>query len=373
MRQTLRNILRLGLKELFSLRRDRVMVILIFYTFSLAIFIPSKNALTELRNASVAIVDEDRSQLSQRLRDALLPPFFQTPALISAGDIDRSMDFGRYTFVIDIPPSFEADLLADRRPAIQINVDATAMTQAGVGASYLQRIIGDEIENFTRYSLADLPPLELVVRAEFNPNLNSTWFLGVAQLINMITIMSIILTGAALIREREHGTVEHLLVMPLRPVEIMLAKVWASALVIIVATLLSLQLVVRGALQVPVSGSLPLFALGLVCYLFAVTALGIFLATLARSMPQFGLLAFPVFIVMNLLSGATTPLESIPAWLQQVMQLSPSTHFVSFSQTVLYRGGGMSTVWREVVAIAMIGLVFFLAALRRFRMSITFV
>ena len=374
MPRRLQNILRLGVKELFSLRRDVVMMVLIGYTFTFAVYIPAQHAQTELRNAAIAVVDEDRSPLSRRLRDALLPPYFQVPAELDPGQIDAAMDSGRYTFVIDIPPDFQADLTAGRRAAIQVNVDATAMTQAGSGANYLRQIITQETEEFLggEHTTGEAP-VSLIVRAKFNPNLRSTWFMGVMQLINMITIMAIVLTGAALIREREHGTIEHLLVMPLTPAEIMIAKVWANGLVTVIAATLSLKLVIQGVLQVPISGSITLFVMGTVIYLFSVTALGIFLATLARSMPQFGLLAFPVFIVMILLSGGSTPLESMPTWLQHVMRLSPSTHFVSFAQGILYRGAGFDVVWPQFAAVSGIGAVFFVGALLRFRKMVTLI
>ena len=367
----LKNVFRLGVKELYSLRNDLVMVVLIFYTFTYAIYTPAQHAQTELRNAAVAVVDEDQSQLSLRIRDALLPPYFQRPVGISAQEIDPAMDAGQFTFVLDVPPDFEADLLAGRKASLQVNVDATAMTQAGHGASYIQNVVNREVDAFlSGAGYRAQPSVQLVVRARFNPNLQSRWFLAVMQLVNMITLMAVILTGAALIREREHGTIEHLLVMPLRPAEIMLAKVWANGLVIVVAATLSLYLLVQGVLAVPVAGSVALFVTGTAVYLFSVTALGIFLATLARTMPQFGLLAFPVFMVMNLLSGGTTPLDSMPDLLQGIMQLAPSTHFVSFAQAILYRGAGLELVWPELLAIAAIGAVFFTGALVRFRVSV---
>ena len=367
----LQNIYRLGVKELFSLRGDVVMVVLIIYTFTYAIYTPAQHAQTELRNASVAVVDEDHSHLSGRIRNALLDPYFQSPVLIVASEIDTVMDSGRFTFVIDIPPKFEADILAGRQPAVQVNIDATAMTQAGHGARYIQQIIFQEIEEYLRGEVTRLqPPVSLVVRAKFNPNLQSRWFLGVMQLVNMITLLAVMLTGAALIREREHGTIEHLLVMPLTPAEIIIAKMWANGLVILVAATLSLKLVVQGALDVPIAGSIPLFILGTVIHLFAVTALGIFLATLVRSMPQFGLLAFPVFMIMNLLSGGITPLDSMPEVLQIFMQLAPSTHFVSFAQAILYRGAGFDVVWKDFAAVVFIGMVFFIGALMRFRKTV---
>ena len=370
--QRLANIYRLGVKEFFSLRRDLVMVGLIVYAFTYAVYAPTQHAQTELKNASVAVVDEDRSQLSQRLRDALLQPLFQPPVELAANEIDAAMDSGSYTFVIDIPPKFEADVLAGRQPELQINVDATAMTHAGHGATYLQQIIAQEIREFMRGKGAALQePVSLVVRAKFNPNLNSTWFMGVMQIINMITLLAIMLSGAALIREREHGTLEHLLVMPLTPAEIMIAKVWANGLIIVIAATLSLKVVVQGLLAVPIAGSVPLFVAGTALYLFSVTALGIFLATIARSMPQFGLLALPIFTVMYLLSGGTTPLDSMPRWLQIAMQFSPSTHFVSLAQAILYRSAGFDVVWPSFAAVTAIGVVFFLSALVRFRKTIS--
>ena len=372
MRRRALNIFRLGAKELHSLRRDPVLIFLIVYTFTFAVYTVASNAQSEVRNAAVAVVDEDRSPLSRRIRDAILMPYFQKPAEIGVGEIDRAMDTGRYTFVLDIPPDFQADVQAGRRTAIQLNVDATAMSQAGNGARYLGAIITDEIRSFLRADGAVPPdPVDLIVRAKFNPNLHSSWFMSVMQIVNNLTLLAIVLAGAALIREREHGTVEHLLVMPIRPSDIMLAKVWANGLVVVVAATLSLWLVVKGLLDVPIPGSIALFVFGSVVYLFSVTGLGIFLATLARSMPQFGLLSIPVFLLLNFMSGSITPLESMPEVLQALMHLSPTTHFVSFAQAVLFRGASLDLVWQPFLVVAAIGAAFFVGALARFRATLS--
>jgi len=369
MRASLENVYRLGLKELVSLRHDVVLVVLIFYFFSYAVYAPSKGTQMELVNASVAVVDEDQSALSRRIADALLPPFFRPPARIGLGEIDAAMDSGRYTFVLDIPPDFQADVERGRRPSVQLNVDATAVVQAGHGAQHIQNVIAQEIAGHLDAKAADA--VKLVTRTAFNPNRESSWFAAVMQVINNITLLAIFLSGAALIREREQGTIEHLLVMPLGPAEIMLAKIWANALVVAVAAGLSLRFMVQGILQVPIAGSFALFVLGEIVYLFSVTSLGIFLATLARSMPQFALLAMPVFIVMNLLSGSNTPFEAMPLWVQQIMLFSPSSHFVAFAQSVLYRGAGLDVVWPELARMAVIGVVFFAGAWLRFRHTVS--
>jgi ABC-2 type transport system permease protein len=155
--------------------------------------------------------------------------------------------------------------------------------------------------------------------------------------------------------------------MPLKPFELMFAKIWANGLVVVVAAMLSLFLVVQGLIGVPKQGSILLFLSGLMIYLFSVTALGIMLATLVRSMPQFGLLAFPVFLVMNLLSGGQTPLESMPVALQKIMQFVPSTHFVSFSQAVLFRDATFAMVWPDMAKMLAIGAAYTVVTLSRFR------
>lgn len=371
MNKRLKNILSLGVKELRSVRADPVLVLLVVYTFTFAVYAVATGSKTEVEHASVAIVDEDRSELSGRIRSAILEPFFNPAQDIRASDIDPAMDLNRFTFVLEIPPRFEKDLLAGRKPTVQINVDATAMAQAGNGAVYLQNIVTQEVLGFAQRSEGTSKlPISLVVRSKFNPNLASHWFTAVMQVINNITILSVILTGAALIREREHGTVEHLLVMPVTPVDIMLAKIWANGLVILAAALVSLEVVVELLLNVPVAGSVVLFLTGATFYQFSVTALGILIATFTTSMPQFGLLAMPILVVMNLLSGSTTPMESMPQWLQNVMQVSPSTHFVSFAQAILYRGAGLAIVWPQLLAMVAIGAAFFAVSLMRFRKAI---
>jgi ABC-2 type transport system permease protein len=370
MPRSLDNILRLGIKELYSLRGDPVMVFLILYTFTVAIYTVANGVKTEVRNASIGVVDEDQSSLSRQFTAALLKPYFKAPQLLSHAEIDAALDSGRQAFVVDIPPKFEADILAGRGPTVQISVDATAMTLAGNGTAYIQSILAAEVESYLERQSGDVTsPIALVLRSRFNPNLESSWFTAIMQIINNVTMLSMILAGAAVIREREHGTIEHLLVMPVTPSQIMLAKVWANGAVILAAVLVSLTAVVRGFLGVEINGSLALFALGTAAFLFAMTSFGITLATVARSMPQFGLLAIPFFVVMNMLSGGVTPLEAMPEMLRTVMLASPSTHYTAFAQAVLLRGAGLDVVWPQLLATVSIGAVLFGYALLRFRAS----
>ncbi len=368
---SLQNIFWLGLKEIRSLMSDVVMVVFVVYAFTFAIYIQATGTSSEVNNASIAFVDEDGSALSKELINAFYPPRFKLARTITAGDVEKEMDEGQLMFAVVIPPRFEHDLRAGRKPAIQVSIDATAMQQAGIGAGYIRNIINDRVASFLkRTEVSPQQAVNLVVRKLFNPNGISSWFKSVVAIINQITLLTVILTGAAVIREREHGTLEHLLVMPLNAFEIALAKVWANSLVILVATGASLFFVVQTALDVPFAGSVTLWFAGVVLYLFFATALGIFLGTISRSMAQFALLIILVIVVLMLLSGGSTPVESQPKWMQYLTYFLPARHFVSFSQVIIYRGGGLSAVWSQFLMVGAIGLAFFVYSLGLFRKSI---
>ncbi len=371
LRRKIGNIYRLGVKELWSLWRDPVMMVLILVAFTLSVYSAASSMPETLNNAPIAIVDEDQSQLSQRIIAAFYPPGFILPAMIEQSQVDPGLDSGRYTFALIIPSGFQRDVLAGRRAQIQLNTDATRMFQAFTGSGYIQQIVMGEITEFVqRHRAVTVPAVDLALRARFNPALEKSWFGGLAQIINQIAMLSIILAGAALIREREHGTIEHLLVMPVTPGEIMLAKVWSMSLVVLAAAALSMNLVVRGLLGVPVAGSLWLFFSGAALVLFATTSLGIFMATLARNMPQFGMLVVLVLLPLQMLSGGSTPFESMPKLVQTFMQLAPTTHFVKLGGSILFRGAGFDVVWPQFLALAAIGTALFVFSLARFRRAI---
>ena len=371
LKRRLQNIFRLGIKELWSLWRDPAMLLLIVYIFSLSVYTGATAVPDTLHMAAIAVVDEDQSPLSRRVADAFYPPLFSPPVHLTRDEMDAGLDQGRYSFVLNVPPNFQRDVLAERQPELQLNVDATRMAQAFSGSGYVQQIALGEVRDYAqRHRGESAAPVELALRARFNPALEKSWFGALMQIIDNVTLVGIILTGAALIREREHGTVEHLLVMPLTPTEIMLGKVWSMGLVVLVSAWLSLRFVIGSLLNVPVAGSVPLFLTGAALNLFATTAMGIYLATLARTMPQFGLLMILTIFPMQMLSGGTTPRESMPQIVQDLMLAAPPTHFVEIGQAVLFRGAGLETVWPQMAALALIGSVLFALALARFRKTI---
>ncbi|HHH6275734.1 TPA: ABC transporter permease [Escherichia coli] len=307
----LRNIFNLGIKELRSLLGDKAMLTLIVFSFTVSVYSSATVTPGSLNLAPIAIADMDQSQLSNRIVNSFYRPWFLPPEMITADEMDAGLDAGRYTFAINIPPNFQRDVLAGRQPDIQVNVDATRMSQAFTGNGYIQNIINGEVNSFVaRYRDNSEPLVSLETRMRFNPNLDPAWFGGVMAIINNITMLAIVLTGSALIREREHGTVEHLLVMPITPFEIMMAKIWSMGLVVL------------------------------------------------------------VLLPLQMLSGGSTPRESMPQMVQDTMLTMPTTHFVSLAQAILYRGAGFEIVWPQFLTLMAIGGAFFTIALLRFRKTI---
>ena len=370
MRASLENVLWLSLKEVRSLLSDWFMLGLVIYSFTFSIVSMAQNTAQEVHNASIGIADEDRSQLSRVIAQGFLPPYFKPAEQVSVRDVDNLLDRARYTFILDIPPHFQNDLQAGRHPMVQVNIDATAAMQAGIGAGYVQQIVQAAIHrSLARTDRVRPDAVTLTIHLAFNPNATPGWFMAIIGIINNITMLAILLCGAAVIREREHGTMDHLLTLPLSPIQIASAKILANGFVILLATAFSLYVVVRGLLAVPIAGSVPLFLCGVALYLFYALAVGLFLATLVQSMPQFGLLFMLVFLPMQMLSGGNTPLESEPRVLQIIMQCVASTHFVSFAEAILFRGAGLALVFRDYLAVAALGALFFVLSVLRFRQS----
>lgn len=365
---TLRNIWYLCLKEFKSVLSDYVLMGLIVVMFTVATYSVAKGIAVEVKNGAVAVVNEDQSALSWRIIDALRPPHFQKPALIHHDEIDELMDRSQYTFILVIPKDYEKDLIQQRAPDLQVLIDASAVSQAGLGASFIQQVVMNETADyFSQDNPLSQLPMAMVTKVMFNPNANYTWFAGPMQIVSNASLLAMLLVGAAIIREKERGTIEHLLVMPVRAFEIALAKVISNSVVITVAAILCLYLVIKLWLGIPLVGSVPLFLLSLIIFLFSVSSLGILLSTIAPTMPQFGLLVIPVYVIMRLLSGGESPREGMPDWVQVATLFSPQTQFVQVTQNILNRQAGIEIIWPNLMYMSIMAIVFFTLALSRFK------
>lgn len=367
--RSIKNILALSAKELRSLFSDTVLVVLIVFAFTALVHSVATGINNDVNNASVGVIDADQSVLSHRILDALQQPHFQKPVPVQREEVEELLDKGKLMFVLEFPPNFQRDVEMGREPKVQLLTDATNMAQAGLGQSYIGHIFQNELVDFLKQKdlIDEMTPVKSVATLVFNPNATDMWPAAVMEVDNMITMITLVLVGAAVIRERERGTIEHLLVMPVNSAEIVLAKIIANGLVICTIALLSMHFMVGGLLQVPLLGSLTLFALGAGLFMFSIASLAVMLATLAPTMPQYSLLMMPVFIIALMFSGSSSPRSNMPETAQWISEYWPTTQFMTFAQNILLRGAGFEVVWPQMVAMIISGALFLGFALFRFR------
>ncbi len=371
-----RQVAVLVIKELKQLWRDRALFGFVVYVFTLNIVIAAGGASFELNRVPVIVHDADRSQAARDLTYRFQPPYFSLRGEVgSASQAMDMLDREQARVLIEVPHGFAETLREGTQPAtVQLLVDASHANSGYLAASYAASISGEFGAEWSRRSLAragvdpdGIPRIESRVRLWHNEDLNEPWFHTIAELTTMMTVMCILLPAAALVREKERGTIEQLLVSPLSALQVMLAKVLAMMVVMFAGVAVAFFGIMQPIYDVPAKGSLVLlFALtGL--YAFTNAGLGLAAATFARNSGQTGLLVMLIVMPIVTLSGTWTPFESMPRWLQLAMTLSPLRHFVDIIYSILLRGAGLSVLWDSVLAMAGLGAVLFTLGLMRFR------
>jgi len=328
----------------------------------------------QLTNARLVVNDGDHSVASRELIHRFHAPFFRFDGEVAQLDEGlRLLDDSQAMLVLNIPPRFQEALAGSEQTSVQLQVDTTNSPQGLSAASYAARIVGEfgaevAAQRMGRAGVEDgLPAVQSEHRVWYNPNQNEAWFQSVAELLNMITVFAIMLSASAMVREKERGTIEQLLVSPLTPFQIMFPKVAAMTLAILMGTALSLLVIVQGVFHLPIKGSLFLFFSMTALYVFTTAGLGLFISTITTNQAQVGLMTILVIAPMLLLSGTWTPPEMMPEWVRYLMLLSPLHYFVDISYGILFKGNGIDILWKLVLAMAALGGSLFGFGMWRFR------
>ncbi len=350
-------------KEILQLLRDPVLLFLILYGFTADVYNAGSGVTLQLHRAAVAVHDLDRSVASRELTGRLLPPEFEPIGMLQdARQGERLLDEGKALMVLSIPPGFERDLESGRQTSLQVQIDATNTVLGFLAYSYSSQIFsqygleaGLSAQGLTERDLNDLPHVDNRARVWFNPNQNDEWFISISELLNVITAFAILLPGAFMVREKERGTIEQLLVSPLTPFQIMAPKVLAMAVVIHLGIVISLLTILEPVFHVPVKGSLALFATITTVYVINLSGLGLFIATVTRNLAQTAMLSILLLAPMIFLSGVWTPPEAMPAFIRGLMYFSPLYYYVDASYGILLKGAGLRAVAGSVLGILLLG------------------
>ena len=362
-------------KELLQLSRDTILIFFTIYAFTVDVYLAGSGVSLALNNAALAVFDGDRSHASRELASRFRAPYFKlTASLERPRETVAVLEKGDAMVALDIPERFEADLLRGDPVSVQMQVDTTNTVLGLLASSYGQQIVaryGLEVA-MQRHGLSadgDVagPVLIDQHRVWFNPNQTDAWFMSISQLLTVITLFAMMLPAAAMVREKERGTIEQLVVSPLSAFQVMFPKVVAMTLVILCMTAISLTLILRGIFDVPLKGSLGTFFAVTTLYVFTTSGLGLLVATLARNMAQAGMLIILLIAPMIFLSGAWTPPEAMPGCMRQLMAVSPLHYFIDASYGVLLKGADLRLIAPQIAGMLILGSITFGLGLWRFR------
>jgi ABC-2 type transport system permease protein len=358
-------------KELLQLFRDTALTVFFLYSFTGDIYIAASGVSMQLKNAAIATLDGDRSDASRELLSRFQPPYFRPIGeLAAARDSITLLDDAGAMAVLDIPPRFQERLQRGEQVSVQLQVDTTNSVLGFLASSYGAQIVGKYgLEAATRREgLGGIagPVLQADTRIWYNPNQNDAWFMGISELLTVVTLFAILLPAAAMVREKERGTIEQLMVTPLSAFQILFPKVIAMTLVILGGSAIALFGILGPVFHVPMRGSLLTFFLITALYVFTTAGLGLLAATVARNLAQVGMLTVVILMPMLLLSGAWTPPEAMPDWMRILAYISPLHYFLDAAYGILLKGAGMDLLWDSVLAMATLGVCVFALGMGRF-------
>lgn len=362
-------------KELLQLFRDIPLMAFLIYSFTLSVYVTGNGIQTQLKNAGLLVSDADRSVSSRELISRFHSPYFRFDGeLAHPNEGFVRLDRGGSMMVLDIPTRFHEALISGESTTVQLLVDTTNSPQGLSAAGYAARIVGQFSQELimtrngqTGSSSTTVPMILSDHRVWFNQDQNETWFESISHLLRMITIFAVLLPAAALVREKERGTVEQLLVSPLTPAQIMLPKVVAMTLVILGATAVALFGVMLPVFGVPIRGSVALLFLLTALFIVATAGIGVFASTVTKNQAQVGMMTLLVVAPMLLLSGIFTPLETMPAWVRYLMALSPLRYFIEIATGILLKGIGLEMLWSQALSMLALGVSLFGFGMWRFR------
>jgi ABC-2 type transport system permease protein len=362
-------------KEYLQFFRDRSLIYIVLYVFTIEIYMAGNGFNIEVKNYPTAIFDRDRTQWSVQLAEKFRLPYFRvTENLTTDAQMVDLLNRGTVSLVVVIPHGFARSLLENNQTAIQVVTDGTLSNTSLLALGYADQIAQTFAQELGR-RLGKVNPqqerrqvqVELKPRVLYNPNQKGEWFAGLIELFSVITLVSLLLPAAAMVREKESGTIEQLLVTPVRPVEIMAAKIISMASIVLTASLCSLFLIIFPIFDLPWRGSLVLFFAATALYVFCATGFGMFIATVCRNLPQTILLVLMIIGPILFLSGSWTPIEAMPPLLGYLTYLSPLKHYLGIAYNILLKGAGLAALWPDFLNLNIIGFSLFAICALQFR------
>jgi ABC-2 type transport system permease protein len=365
----------LVIKEFIQLRRDRL-------TFAMMVGIPILQLAlfgfainSDPKHLPTAVIAADNSEFSRSFVKGMENSgyFRLIPAPASEREASRMLAEGEVQFVVHIPPAFGRDLVGGVRPALLVEADATDPAATSNALSALNALNTGVLVHDLKGPLAALagspPPFEVRIQRRYNPE-GITQYNIVPGLMGVILTMTMIMmTGLAVTREHERGTMENLLATPVRPLEVMIGKILPYILIGYVQVFVILM-AAHYVFRVPIEGSLPLLLVSVLAFIAANLSVGITFSTLARNQMQAMQMTFFFFLPSILLSGFMFPFRGMPDWAQAIGEVLPLTHFLRVVRGIMLKGNGPEETWPNVWPLLLFMLVVLTIGLKRYRRTL---
>ncbi|MFH0800952.1 MAG: ABC transporter permease [bacterium] len=359
-------------KEVLQFFRNIPLLIIVLYACTLDVYMASEFTM-DLKNYPISVYDMDKTEKSRDFLRKIRKPFFSLYSSISdEHDVERLILRGDVGVVLVIPNNFQKKLNAGKSAPVQVILDGTSSNTAELAASYLYQIAADfstniMVKEWQVSSKADqyLPLLHTRTRYEFNENLIDKWTMCLQEFFTILTLIAILLTATAMVNEKQFGTIEQLMVTPLKPTEIMLAKVLPMVGIFLVAGFISIYCVMIPLVGLPLRGNILDFFILTTVFCFTSSGLGLLISTVSNNLSETVLLTLLVLFPIMFLSGAWVPPEAMPGWMQTLIVFSPLKYYLDIGVAIFIKGNSLFYMWKEFLALAALGGgIFWLGAIR---------
>lgn len=367
------------IKEFIQVFRDKRTRVLLFVPPIVQMLIFGYAATFEIRHVATAVVDMDHSQVSRELTSRFTSsPYFDVQRqLADSREVRDLIDRGKVTIVLQINPGFAEELRKGQAAPLQVIVDATNSNTALVASSYVNQIAlrfakeyrQDRINRIAPNFVEQIPSVRLEQRPWYNPDLRSRWFF-VPGIVGSLTLVIIVnLTAFAVVREREIGTLEQIMVTPIRPAEFILGKTLPFFLIGLLDILL---IAVVGTMwfQVPFRGQISVLLLGAILFLLSMLGAGLLISTVSSTQQQALVTSFFFIMPAIVFSGFGFPISTMPQWLQYLTYINPLRYFLIVLRGTYLKGVGLETLWPQMLAMLALGLCLLTTAVLRFRKAL---
>jgi len=345
-------------KELISFMRSVMLVVVVLYSFTVDIYIAGSGIEITPKNVGVGYVDETGGGISQKILSRLHEAEFLEPKPYLSQKALSDAIFNKEILVgIIFDSEFEKKYRQNEVANLNLLLDATAASQSLTTLSYLQNIVLD----FVKMDI----PIEIKSHKLFNQNADNHQFMALTELLSITTMLIVILTAIAFVKEKEDGTWDIMLLMPVNPKVIILAKSMSQVLIVMIGVILSLGFVLFGSFDTPMNGSFWLFILFTFMYAFSSAGLGLFVAAVSKDVMQVAQLSIVIMMPLIFLSGAWTPVYAMHPIFQKLSIISPLRYYIEGSESLFYRGTSFIDMMPYFAGVLMLGSILYWYGFRK--------